>query len=139
MVYKFYDVAYVAKSHGDYLRRTINYNEVLKEDLIEHLAKIYEADDTVFQEYSDFAFMDTKFHDMDGNKLYAFFTQNRNTSARQPWALSSIKTEVQIDELCNPEEPEDEEPVVEQPKTKRIIQDVKTINTINKVNRIYNQ
>ena len=126
MVYKFYDVAYVAKSHGDYLRRTINYNEVLKEDLIEHLAKIYEADDTVFQEYSDFAFMDTKFHDMDGNKLYAFFTQNRNTSARQPWALSSIKTEVQIDELCNPEEPEDEEPVVEQPKTKRIIQDVKT-------------
>lgn len=126
MVYKFYDVAYVAKSHGDYLRRTINYNEVLKEDLIEHLAKIYEADDTVFQEYSDFAFMDTKFHDMDGNKLYAFFTQNRNTSARQSWALSSIKTEVQIDELCNPEEPEDEEPVVEQPKTKRIIQDVKT-------------
>lgn len=126
MVYKFYDVAYVAKSHGDYLRRTINYNEVLKEDLIEHLAKIYEADDTVFQEYSDFAFMDTKFHDMDGNKLYAFFTQNRNTSARQPWALSSIKTEVQIDELCNPEEPEDEEPVVEQPKTKKIIQDVKT-------------
>lgn len=126
MVYKFYDVAYVAKSHGDYLRRTINYNEVLKEDLIEHLAKIYEADDTVFQEYSDFAFMDTKFHDMDGNKLYAFFTQNRNTSARQPWALSSIKTEAQIDELCNPEEPEDEEPVVEQPKTKRIIQDVKT-------------
>lgn len=126
MVYKFYDVAYVAKSHGDYLRRTINYNEVLKEDLIEHLAKIYEADDTVFQEYSDFAFMDTKFHDMDGNKLYAFFTQNRNTSARQPWALSSIKTEVQIDELCNPEGPEDEEPVVEQPKTKRIIQDVKT-------------
>ena len=126
MVYKFYDVAYVAKSHGYYLRRTINYNEVLKEDLIEHLAKIYEADDTVFQEYSDFAFMDTKFHDMDGNKLYAFFTQNRNTSARQPWALSSIKTEVQIDELCNPEEPEDEEPVVEQPKTKRIIQDVKT-------------
>lgn len=126
MVYKFYDVAYVAKSHGDYLRRTINYNEVLKEDLIEHLAKIYEADDTVFQEYSDFAFMDTKFHDMDGNKLYAFFTQNRNTSARQPWALSSIKTEVQIDELCNPEEPEDEEPIVEQPKTKRIIQDVKT-------------
>lgn len=126
MVYKFYDLAYVAKSHGDYLRRTINYNEVLKEDLIEHLAKIYEADDTVFQEYSDFAFMDTKFHDMDGNKLYAFFTQNRNTSARQPWALSSIKTEVQIDELCNPEEPEDEEPVVEQPKTKRIIQDVKT-------------
>ena len=126
MVYKFYDVAYVAKSHGDYLRRTINYNEVLKEDLIEHLAKIYEADDTVFQEYSDFAFMDTKFHDMDGNNLYAFFTQNRNTSARQPWALSSIKTEVQIDELCNPEEPEDEEPVVEQPKTKRIIQDVKT-------------
>ena len=126
MVYKFYDVAYVAKSHGDYLRRTINYNEVLKEDLIEHLAKIYEADDTVFQEYSDFAFMDTKFHDMDGNKLYAFFTQNRNTSARQPWALSSIKTEAQIDELCNPEEPEEEEPVVEQPKTKRIIQDVKT-------------
>lgn len=126
MVYKFYDVAYVAKSHGDYLRRTINYNEVLKEDLIEHLAKIYEADDTVFQEYSDFAFMDTKFHDMDGNKLYAFFTQNRNTSARQPWALSSIKTEAQIDELCNPEEPEDEEPVVEQPKTKKIIQDVKT-------------
>lgn len=126
MVYKFYDLAYVAKSHGDYLRRTINYNEVLKEDLIEHLAKIYEADDTVFQEYSDFAFMDTKFHDMDGNKLYAFFTQNRNTSARQPWALSSIKTEAQIDELCNPEEPEDEEPVVEQPKTKRIIQDVKT-------------
>ena len=126
MVYKFYDVVYVAKSHGDYLRRTINYNEVLKEDLIEHLAKIYEADDTVFQEYSDFAFMDTKFHDMDGNKLYAFFTQNRNTSARQPWALSSIKTEAQIDELCNPEEPEDEEPVVEQPKTKRIIQDVKT-------------
>ena len=126
MVYKFYDVAYVAKSHGDYLRRTINYNEVLKEDLIEHLAKIYEADDTVFQEYSDFAFMDTKFHDMDGNKLYAFFTQNRNTSARQPWALSSIKTEAQIDELCNPEEPEEEELVVEQPKTKRIIQDVKT-------------
>lgn len=126
MVYKFYDVAYVAKSHGDYLRRTINYNEVLKEDLIEHLAKIYEADDTVFQEYSDFAFMDTRFHDMDGNNLYAFFTQNRNTSARQPWALSSIKTEAQIDELCNPEEPEDEEPVVEQPKTKRIIQDVKT-------------
>lgn len=126
MVYKFYDVAYVAKSHGDYLRRTINYNEVLKEDLIEHLAKIYEADDTVFQEYSDFAFMDTKFHDMDGNKLYAFFTQNRNTSARQPWALSSIKTEAQIDELCNPEESEEEEPVVEQPKTKRIIQDVKT-------------
>ena len=126
MVYKFYDVAYVAKSHGDYLRRTINYNEVLKKDLIEHLAKIYEADDTVFQEYSDFAFMDTKFHDMDGNKLYAFFTQNRNTSARQPWALSSIKTEAQIDELCNPEEPEEEEPVVEQPKTKRIIQDVKT-------------
>lgn len=126
MVYKFYDLAYVAKSHGDYLRRTINYNEVLKEDLIEHLAKIYEADDTVFQEYSDFAFMDTKFHDMDGNKLYAFFTQNRNTSARQPWALSSIKTEAQIDELCNPEEPEEEEPVVEQPKTKRIIQDVKT-------------
>ncbi|WP_318713937.1 AIPR family protein [Treponema sp.] len=126
MVYKFYDVAYVAKSHGDYLRRTINYNEVLKEDLIEHLAKIYEADDTVFQEYSDFAFMDTRFHDMDGNKLYAFFTQNRNTSARQPWALSSIKTEAQIDELCNPEEPEDEEPVVEQPKTKKIIQDVKT-------------
>lgn len=126
MVYKFYDVAYVAKSHGDYLRRTINYNEVLKEDLIEHLAKIYEADDTVFQEYSDFAFMDTRFHDMDGNKLYAFFTQNRNTSARQPWALSSIKTEAQIDELCNPEEPEDEEPVVEQPKTRKIIQDVKT-------------
>lgn len=126
MVYKFYDVAYVAKSHGDYLRRTINYNEVLKEDLIEHLAKIYEADDTVFQEYSDFAFMDTRFHDMDGNKLYAFFTQNRNTSARQPWALSSIKTEAQIDELCNPEEPEDEEPVVEQPTTKKIIQDVKT-------------
>lgn len=126
MVYKFYDVAYVAKSHGDYLRRTINYNEVLNEDLIEHLAKLYEADETVFQEYSDFAFMDTKFHDMDGNKLYAFFTQNRNTSARQPWALSSIKTEVQIDELCNPEEPEEEEPVVEQPKTKRIIQDVKT-------------
>ena len=126
MVYKFYDIAYVGKSHGDYLRRTINYDEVLKDDLIVHLAKIYEEDNSVFQEYSDFAFMDTNFHDMDNNRLYAFFTQNRNKTAKQPWALDSIKTESQIDELCNPEEPEEEEPVVEQPKPKKIIQDVKT-------------
>lgn len=44
MVYKFYDIAYVGKSHSDYIRRIIDYNEVLNTKLIIHLAKIYEED-----------------------------------------------------------------------------------------------
>lgn len=127
MVYGFYDIAYVGKSHGDYLRRTINYNEVLNDELIVHLAKIYEDDYTAFQEFSDFAFMDTNFHDLENNKLYAFFTPNRNKTAKQPWALDSFKTEYQIEELCNPEEPEEEiETEPEKPVAKKIIQDVRT-------------
>lgn len=57
-----------------------------------------------------------------------FFTPNRNKNAKQPWALDSFKTEDQIEELCNPEEPEvEEEP--EEPKkavTQKIIQEAKT-------------
>ena len=127
MVYKFYDVAYVGKSHGDYLRRTINYNEVLNEELIIYLSKIYEEDPTSFQIFADFAFMDSRFHDLENNKLYAFFTPNRNKSAKQQWALDGFKTESQIEELCNPEEQdEEEEKEPEVPAPKRIIQDVRT-------------
>ena len=85
MIYKFYDVAFVSERHGDFLRRTIGLNEVLKKDLVLHLAEIYEKNRSSFQEYADFAFMDTQFHDLDGNKLYAYFTENRNESAKQKW------------------------------------------------------
>ena len=127
MVYKFYDVAYVGKNHTDYLRRTISYNEVLNTDLIIHLAKIYEEDESSFQIYGDFAFMDTEFHDLENNKVYAYFEPNKRTDKKQAWCLINFKTEEQIEELCNPvgQEAEKEEP--EKPVKKTIIaQDVKT-------------
>jgi len=126
MLYKFYDLAFVSGRHGDFLKRTISINEVLKKDLVLHLAQIYEKDRSSFQEYADFAFMDTQFHDLDGNKLFAYFTENRNEDAKQKWYCQGFKTEDEIEELCNPEEPEaEEEP--EKPFPKRIIQEAKTI------------
>lgn len=128
MVYKFYDIAYVGKSHSDYLRRTISYDEVLKTDLIIHLANIYEQNRDSFQVYGDFAFMDTNFHDLENNKVYAYFVPNHKHDAKQPWALQGFKTETQIEELCNPTEPEEEkEEEPAKPVKKTIIaQDVKT-------------
>lgn len=127
MVYKFYEVAYVGKSHSDYLRRTISYDEVLKTDLIIHLANIYEQNRNSFQVFGDFAFMDTNFHDLENNKVYAYFIPNHKQDAKQPWALHSFKTEAQIEELCNPTEPEEEEEEPAKPEKKTIIaQDVKT-------------
>ena len=127
MVYKFYDIAYVGKSHSDYLRRTIDYNEVLNTELIIHLAKIYEEDENSFQIYSDFAFMDTNFHDLEHNKVYAYFEHNKRTDKKQEWCLINFKTEAQIEELCNPIGPEDEKEEIEKPVKKTIIaQDVKT-------------
>ena len=127
MVYKFYDIAYVGKSHSDYLRRTIDYNEVLNSELIIHLAKIYEEDENSFQIYGDFAFMDTNFHDLEHNKIYAYFEHNKRYDAKQEWCLVNFKTEAQIEELCNPIEPEEEREEAEKPVKKTIIaQDVKT-------------
>ena len=118
MVYKFYDIADVGKSYAEYLKRTISYNEVLKDELIIHLAKIYEEDNNAFQVFSDFAFMDTGFHDMDNNCLFAYFSPNRNKEAKQKWALQSFKTEAQIEELCNPVTEEEPEPEPEKPVKK---------------------
>ncbi|WP_288189334.1 hypothetical protein [uncultured Treponema sp.] len=39
MVCKFYDIVYVGKSFGEYLKHTISENEVLRDELIVHLAK----------------------------------------------------------------------------------------------------
>ena len=127
MVYKFYDIAYVGKSYAEYLKRTISYNEVLKDELIVHLAKIYEEDNDAFQVFSDFAFMDTGFHDMDNNCLFAYFSPNRNKEAKQKWALQSFKTEAQIEELCNPVTEEEPEPEPEKPVKKTIIHDAVTV------------
>lgn len=126
MVYKFYDVAYVSKSHTEYLRRIISYNEVLKTDLMIHLSKIYEQNRASFQTFGDFAFMDTTFHDLENNKLFAYFVPNFHEDAKQDWYLNSFKTEAQIEELCNPEEPEEEKEEEKKPEKKTIIQDVKT-------------
>ncbi len=126
MVYKFYDVAYVSKAHTEYLRRTISYNEVLKTDLMTHLAKIYEQDRASFQTFGDFAFMDTTFHDLENQKLFAYFVLNQHADAKQTWFLQGFKTEYQIEELCNPEEPEEEKEEEKKPEKKTIIQDVKT-------------
>lgn len=124
MVYKFYDVAFVSERHGDYLRRIIY--ESLKKELVLHLAEIYEKDNESFQEYSDFAFMDTQFHDLDGNKIFAYFGENRIEGAKQKWYCQGFKTEEEIEALCNPLEAETEDEP-EKPKPKRILQDARTI------------
>jgi len=125
MTYDFYKIAYVHSKNTEYLRRSINYDEQLNEELIEHLSKLYQNDTSIFYEYSDFAFMDTGYHDLDNKSLYAFFTPNKN-EGMQKWFLSCFKTENEIEELCSIDK-KDEEPESEKSIQKKVIHEAKTL------------
>lgn len=97
MEYDFYKVAFVYKDFETRLRYNIIEN--FDTTLIEHLSRLYQEDMTRLHESADFAYMDTGFHDLDGNAIFAYFVPNRNVD-KQKWYLHDFKTKAEIDELC---------------------------------------
>lgn len=118
---EFFKIAYVPQKFTHELKYAVQ--EDLKGELVYYLAKLYNWNSSIFVQHEDFAFMDTNFHDMDGRKVFAYFSPNIKAD-RQKWMMTAVKTEAEISEILGGSgggQSDDDEPAAPAPRPKKRI------------------